>query len=74
MTDTTKQNTTWLIGVMAFILQGGALVYYTGAANAQITTEVKMLTQQVSELNSQLREMRQLSVDVAVLKSRSVNK
>lgn len=71
MTDTTKNNTTWLIGVMAFILQGGALVYYTGATNAQITTEVKMLTQQVQELNSQLREMRQLSVDVAVLKSRN---
>ena len=70
MTDQTKAAASWLIGVAAFVLQAGGLIYYTGATNAQLNTQMQMLTAQVSELNVQLKEMRTLQVEVAVLKAK----
>ena len=70
MTDTAKQTTQWLIGVIAFLLQAGGIVYYTGVANAQLSADVRALTMQVSDLKLQVQEMRHIAVDVAVLKAR----
>ena len=74
MTDQAKAATSWFIGVAAFVLQAGGLIYYTGAATAQLNAQVQMLTAQVSELNMQLKEMRTLQVDVAVLKAKEATK
>ena len=70
MTDKTKAATSWFIGVAAFVIQAGGLIYYTGATNAQLNTQMQMLTAQVSELNMQLKDLRTLQVDVAVLKAK----
>ena len=74
MTEQAKAATSWFVGVAAFVLQAGGLIYYTGATTAQLNTQMQMLTAQVSELNTQLKEMRTLQVDVAVLKAKEATK
>ena len=74
MTDQAKAATSWFIGVAALVLQAGGLIYYTGATNAQLNTQMQMLTAQVSELNMQLKEMRTLQVEVAVLKAKEATR